>query len=120
MHELSIAMSIVEMAQEEAERRGVQVDAVHLRLGALSGVVKEALLSCYEMACYETPLQGSRLVVEETPVVIFCPNCRARRPLSSVQLFCCPECGTPASEVVQGKELEVVALEISECAPNPV
>ena len=80
MHELSIAMSIVELAEEEAERRGVQVNAVHLKLGALSGVVKEALLSCYEMACENTPLQGSRLVVEEVPVVIFCPSCQAQRP----------------------------------------
>jgi len=119
MHELSIAMSIVELAEEEAERRGVQVEAVHLRLGALSGVVKDALLSCYEMACEGTPLQGSRLVVEDVPVVIFCTSCRAQRPLSSVQLFCCPECGTPAFEIVQGKELEVVALEVQECAPNP-
>ena len=57
MHELSIAMSIVELAEEEAERRGVQVNAVHLKLGALSGVVKEALLSSYEMACEDTPLR---------------------------------------------------------------
>jgi len=47
MHELSIAMSIVEMAQEEAAQRGCQIDAVHLKLGALSGVVKDALLSSY-------------------------------------------------------------------------
>jgi hydrogenase nickel incorporation protein HypA/HybF len=120
MHELSIALSIVELAEEEAERRGVQISAVHLKLGALSGVVKEALLSCYEMACENTPLQGSRLMVEDIPVVIFCPSCRARRPLSSMQLFSCSECGTPSSEIVQGKELEVVALEIQECVPNPV
>jgi hydrogenase nickel incorporation protein HypA/HybF len=120
MHELSIAMSIVELAEEEAVRRDVHVDAVHLKLGALSGVVKEALLSCYEMACENTPLQGSRLVVEEVPVLIFCSRCRSQRPLSSVQLFCCPECGTPTSDIVQGKELEMVALEIRECAPNPV
>ncbi len=120
MHELSIAISIVELAEEEAARRGVQVNAVHLKLGALSGVVKEALLSCYEMACENTPLQGSRLLVEDVSVVIFCPRCRAQRPVSSMQLFCCSECGTPTSEVVQGKELEVVALEIQECAPNPV
>ena len=119
MHELSIAMSIVELAQEEAERRGVQVYAIHLKLVSLSGVVKEALLSCYEMACENTALQGSRLLIEDIAVVIFCPSCRAQRPLSSVQLFCCPECGTPCSEIVQGKELEVVALEIQECAPNP-
>jgi hydrogenase nickel incorporation protein HypA/HybF len=112
MHELSIAMSIVEMAQEEAQRRNVQINAVHLKLGAMSGVVKEALLSSYEMACEGTPLQGSRLIFDEVPVVVFCPTCQAQRILGSVQWFCCSECGTPACEIVQGKELEVTALEI--------
>lgn len=120
MHELSIAMSIVELAQEESERRGgAQITAVHLKLGALSGVVKEALLSSYEMACEHTPLKGSQLIVEEVPVIVFCPTCQAQRALHSIQLFCCAECGTPTSEVVQGKELEVVALEIEEWVENP-
>jgi hydrogenase nickel incorporation protein HypA/HybF len=112
MHELSIAMSIVEMAEEEGERRGAHINAVHLKLGALSGVVKEALLSSYEMACEGTPLQGSRLIFDEVPVVVFCPTCQAQRTLGSVQWFCCSECGTPTCEIVQGKELEVTALEI--------
>jgi hydrogenase nickel incorporation protein HypA/HybF len=115
MHELSIAMSIVEMAQEEAERRGSShVQAVHLRLGPLSGVVKEALLSSYEMACHDTPLAGSQLLIEEVPVEVFCPKCDAPRLVRSIQWFCCPECGTPTPTVVHGKELEVVALEIDE------
>ncbi|HXW91575.1 MAG TPA: hydrogenase maturation nickel metallochaperone HypA [Terriglobales bacterium] len=112
MHELSIAMSIVEVAQEEAKQRGVQVHAVHLKLGALAGIVKESLLSCYEMACGDTPLKGSRLIIEDVPVVVFCPACEAPRSLSSTQLFCCAECGTPTPRVLQGKELEVVALEV--------
>lgn len=112
MHELSIALSIVDLAQEEADRRGGRVRAVHLRLGALAGVVREALLSSYEMACADTPLEGSRLVIEEVPVVVFCPRCEAERPLNSVQWFCCAECGTPTPEVRQGKELEMVALEM--------
>ncbi len=130
MHELSIAMSIVEMAQEEADSRNVRVEAVYLKLGALSGVVKEALLSCFEMACEGTSLQGSRLIIDEIPVVIFCAKCNVRQSLTSVQLFCCPECGTPSRNIVQGKELEVVALETmdlenadaekKECAPNLV
>ncbi len=121
MHELSIAMSIVELAQEEAQRRGdAQVTAVHLMLGALSGVVKDALLFSFEMACEDTPLKGSRLIIEEVPVIVFCPGCQAQRPISSIQLFCCAECGTPSSEIVQGKEIEVVALEIEEWASNPV
>jgi hydrogenase nickel incorporation protein HypA/HybF len=113
MHELSIAMSIVEMAQEEAERRGqVQVLAVYLRLGKLSGVVKEALLSSYDMACAATALEGSQLLIEEIPVEVFCPRCKVARRVQSIQWFCCPKCFTPTSDVIRGKELEVVALEI--------
>jgi len=114
MHELSIAMSIVDMACEEASRRSVRVSAVHLRLGELSGIVKEALLSSYEMACLDTPLQGSQLLIEAVPVVVYCPKCKERRSLSSVQWLSCNECGTPTGEVLQGKEMEVVALEIVE------
>lgn len=114
MHELSIAMSIVECAQEEADRRGVQVMAVHFRLGLLSGVVKDALLSSYEMAVDGTALEGSRLVVEDVPVEVYCPDCKVQRPVRSIQWFCCSECGAMTSEVVHGKELELVALEVAE------
>ena len=112
MHELSIVMSIVDLVQEEAEERGVQVTGVHIKLGALSGVVKDALFASYEMATFATSLQGSRLVIEDVPVLVLCPTCKRQQPISSIQLFCCRECGTPASEIVQGRELQVTALEI--------
>lgn len=113
MHELSIAMSMVEMAAEEAERRGgVRVHAIHLKLGDLSGVVKEALRFSYTVACEGTLLEGSQLVIEEVPVVVYCPVCDAETALASVQQFCCAACHAPTSQVVQGKELEVTALEI--------
>ncbi|HET6178886.1 MAG TPA: hydrogenase maturation nickel metallochaperone HypA [Candidatus Sulfotelmatobacter sp.] len=114
MHELSIAMSIVDAALDESQRRCVQVSAVHLRLGALSGVVKDALLFSYEMACQDTPLQGSRLIVEDIPVVVYCPRCQESRILVSVQSFACPECNQPTMDIRQGKELEVFALEVQE------
>ena len=112
MHELSIAMSIVDMAQEEAERRDVTIDAVHLELGSLSGVVADALLFSYEIACSGTPLEGSRLVIKEIPIEVFCPVCKAQKTLSSMQWFCCPECGTPTPNVIHGKELSITALEV--------
>lgn len=44
MHEVGIAMSIAELAQEEAAKAGGgRIAAVHVRIGALSGVVREAL-----------------------------------------------------------------------------
>lgn len=112
MHELSIAMSIVEMAEEEALTRNAVVSAVHLKLGMLSGVVKEALISSYGIACGGTALEGSRLVIEEVPVEVFCAVCNVNRRLASTQWFICPECGATTPTVVHGKELEVTALEI--------
>lgn len=107
-------MSIVEIAQEEAERRGVRVEAVHLKLGPLAGVVTEALLFCYDVVCENTPLEGSKLVIEQTPVRVYCTTCRQERELESIQDFTCSVCGQPTPELVQGKELQVVALEVQE------
>ena len=115
MHELSIALSLIEAAGEEAEKHGAtSVHAVYLRLGPLSGVEKEALLFSYGLASEDTPLSGSQLIIEDSPVMVFCAVCVARRPIRSLQSFCCAECGTPATDVVQGRELEVVGLEIDQ------
>jgi len=112
MHELSIAMSIVDMAQEEAERRSMHLNAVHLELGALSGVVKDALLFSWEVACNGTLLEGSRLVVKDISIEVYCPICQMPKTLPSMQWFCCPDCGAPTPEVIHGKELTITALEL--------
>jgi hydrogenase nickel incorporation protein HypA/HybF len=113
MHELSVALSILDVAAEEAERHGsARVVAIRLRLGPLSGVVKDALLSAYELAREGSPLADAQLLVEEVPVVAYCPACAAERPVVSIQELCCAACTTPTPEVVRGRELEIVALEL--------
>jgi hydrogenase nickel incorporation protein HypA/HybF len=113
MHELSIAVSLVEAAEEEAAKHGLGgVSAVHLRLGVLAGVAKEALLFSFGLATEGTVLAGSQLVIEDSPVVVFCPSCQAQRPIRSLQSFCCAICDSPATDIVQGRELEVIGLEV--------
>jgi hydrogenase nickel incorporation protein HypA/HybF len=115
MHELSIAMGIVEIACEEAQLRGdVRVESVYLRLGPLSGVVKDSLLFAWDMACMETPVSGSRLVIEEVPVELRCSACGAEHRVEGLMDRCCPTCGSFATEVLHGAELEVTAMEIAE------
>jgi hypothetical protein len=65
MHELSIAVNIVEIAEEELARHGGEkVRAVHLQLGSLAGVATEALSFSFGLACEGTAAEGSRLIVE--------------------------------------------------------
>ena len=113
MHELSIALSIIEMATEESNKRdGAKIDAVHLKLGKLSGVVKDALLFSWEIACQQTSLEGSRLEIEEVPVIAFCESCRENQAITAINNLICPQCETPATEIVSGRELMVTALEV--------
>lgn len=114
MHELSIALNILDAVADEAERRGgAEISAIHVRIGPFSEVVKESLLSAYELAREDSPLAEARLVVEEVPLVVYCDSCRAEQAVQSMQALCCPSCGTPA-RLVRGNELEITALEIVE------
>lgn len=113
MHELSIALSIIEGVEEELARHpGAQVVAVHLRLGPLSGVAKDSLLFSYELACQDTRLEGSRLEIEEIPVVLYCELCAQERPAVSIQHLCCAVCNNSSADIRRGSELEVAALEL--------
>jgi hydrogenase nickel incorporation protein HypA/HybF len=118
MHELSIAYSLVEVAADAARAAGVtRVAALHLRLGALAGVVSEALQFGYEIATAGTPLEGSRLVITDVPVTVYCPTCDAVVALPNVQLFRCPHCDTPTGDVRGGRELQLEWLEIDDEQP---
>lgn len=115
MHELSIAYNLVSIAEDAAKEAGVdQIDSVHLKLGALAGVVQDALLFSFDVATKGTLLEGSTLQIENVPVVIYCEQCDAEHPLENIQLLRCPVCDTPCGDIRQGKELELVYLEYSE------
>lgn len=113
MHELSIALNLLEAATEVAARQGSgRVVAIHLHVGPLAGVVPEALVSAFQVARTGSPLEAAELVITEIPVVAYCPACAAERAVVSVQQLCCAVCGTPTPQIVHGRELDIVALEI--------
>jgi hydrogenase nickel incorporation protein HypA/HybF len=120
MHELSIAIGIIDVAEEEAERRQAALIAIHVKIGALSGVVPRALVSAYELAREGTAAANCELVIEETPVVIHCPACGVDVPVVSVQLLECSLCGKSSGDVVSGRELEVTAVELEYDHANPI
>jgi hydrogenase nickel incorporation protein HypA/HybF len=114
MHELSIAVNLVEIATREAARAGSeQVLRVYVKVGALSGVVRDALEFAFDVATEGTCLEGAVLEVEDVVVVLFCPTCEAEHPLLDSYRFCCPVCDTPTAEIRAGRELEITAIEIA-------
>ena len=118
MHELSIALSIIDVASEQAEKHGgASVTAVHLKLGPLAGVIKEALLSAWEMARENTPLEHAELLIQDVPVVVQCSYCLAERTPISIQDMRCSVCQAPTPQIIHGREMEVSAMEICDEPP---
>jgi hydrogenase nickel incorporation protein HypA/HybF len=68
MHELSIAVSLVDTICDELPRLGdgVRVCAVRLRIGSLSGVAPAALTFAFDVATADSPIAGARLDIEDT------------------------------------------------------
>jgi hydrogenase nickel incorporation protein HypA/HybF len=118
MHELSIAYSLVEIADEEARKINAKVEAVRLRLGVMSGVVKDALLFSYDIATEGTRLEHSKLLIEDVPLTIYCSTCKAERVLENTQRLRCPVCDTLSGDIRTGKELEITALEVADVATH--
>lgn len=113
MHELSIAQNLIELAEDAARPAGAtQITRVHVQIGRLAGVVKESLLFCFDVATEGTLLAGAELVVEELPVVVYCPTCDQEQTLAQGVRLRCPVCGTSTPRLVQGRELLLRSVEM--------
>jgi hydrogenase nickel incorporation protein HypA/HybF len=117
MHELSIALELVDVALAEARRLGdVRVVAVHLRAGPLSGVVPDALRFSFDIAAAGTAIEGARLEIEHDEVTVWCATCAEPRALANVQHRRCPVCDQATPDLLSGDALELTALEIADHA----
>jgi hydrogenase nickel incorporation protein HypA/HybF len=119
MHELSLALSLVEAVGDELPRLGdVRVCAVRIRVGPLSGVVREALAFAFDVAAADSSLAGARLEIEDAPLQAYCACCQAQHVLPAPNDLRCPACGASHLEITGGRELELIHLEVIDGAPH--
>lgn len=108
MHELAIAESVVSTV---LERAAGQVSVVRLRVGRLSGVVPDALMFCFELAASGTPLEGAALEIEEQEGRAHCRDCDSDFAMRDAFLLC--DCGSADVELLSGRELQVMSVEVA-------
>jgi hydrogenase nickel incorporation protein HypA/HybF len=114
MHELSIAQSVLEIAQASIPAPFDQkVRSIKVQIGRLSGVVPDSLEFCFMAIAQGTPLQGALLEMEQIPFIFKCRSCGASTE-SEVGIVVCDSCGGVDTEVLSGTELRVVEIELQE------
>ncbi len=105
--------SALNLALGQARQNGAtRVHVLRLRIGALSGVVPDALQFAFEALVPGTPAEGAELVIEHVPARFWCENCR-REFDSDDMLAECPECSQPSGELRAGREMELASMEIA-------
>ena len=118
MHELSIAQALIDAACEAVgQSAGSRVTRVFVQVGALAGVVSEALQFSFGIAAEGTACEGAVLQIEFVPLSVHCPRCDTSKTLTDLYSRFCPDCGGVASTILTGRELDLVQVEIVDHDP---
>lgn len=114
MHELSIAMSVLEAAQREAALHGnAGLRKIALRVGELSAVDPEALRFGFEMMTRATRFEQVELELDFIPRTNRCSDCGSEFHVTDLR-FECPLCGSGKTSFARGDELEIAYLELED------
>ena len=112
MHELAICQALLEEVERIARERGAErVAMIRVRVGALSGVEPELLERAYEVAKTGTLAAGAMLTIEDAPVRVYCPRCRAESSAVAQRLLC-GICGDWRTQLVAGDEMTLMSVEL--------
>lgn len=112
MHEFSIAVNIVDIAVDHAEKANARrVNEVELEIGELSGVVYEAMETAMEAAIKDTLLEGAEVKIIQIAGRGKCCQCGVEFGLTNL-FDPCPECGAFNPEVLAGKELRIKSINV--------
>lgn len=115
MHEMGIALQIIEIAEASipAEMKNSRVEKINLKIGKLAAVVPESLNLCMEVVARDTPLEGAAIHIDEIPVVAGCRGCGHQWEVDKA-VYICPACNSMELDIISGSELNVVSIDIAD------
>lgn len=114
MHEMSLAMNIIDLASSRAREAGADhVRGVELEVGSMAGVMVDSLRFCFEAASRNTPAEGAALTIQTIEASGQCTACSACFPVHTMTDGC-PECGEMLVHISGGRELKIISITIDD------
>ncbi|MCY1721115.1 hydrogenase maturation nickel metallochaperone HypA [Prolixibacteraceae bacterium Z1-6] len=107
---MSIAQSIVELAEEVAiKEQAGPIQSIDIEIGALSGVVLEALEFAMEISVKNTKLEKAKINYRVLPGKARCRECNREFETNDL-LALCPGCKQANYTITDGKQLRIKSL----------
>ncbi|MDR3693882.1 hydrogenase maturation nickel metallochaperone HypA [Mucilaginibacter sp.] len=113
MHELSIVMGIIKIAEDHAKAADATViDEIELDIGTMSGIDMDSMEFAWTQAIKGTMLNGTARKINSITAKAKCLDCDTEFEIKNYY-DACPVCGEHLIDIVQGKELKVRSLLVS-------
>lgn len=113
MHELSVALGIVEIAKKETEKANAEkVDLIELEIGTMAGIEFDALDFVWPSAVKGTVLEHASKKINIVEAKAKCLDCETEFKIENIY-DACPKCNSYLKGIIKGKELLVKSLEVS-------
>ncbi len=114
MHELSIAVGIVELAEKEAAKAGARnISVIELEIGTVSGIMMDALDFAWPVATKGTILERAERIIHFVQAKARCSQCGEVFEIETLY-DPCPKCNGYFKDIFQGKELRIKSLTIND------
>jgi len=112
MHELSIALGIVKIAEDESAKANANsVKAIELEIGSMSGIEMDSLDFAWPVAVKDTVLENAKRDIDYIEAKARCLECETEYDIEHI-FDACPKCKSYFKDIYKGRELRVKALEI--------
>ena len=119
MHELAVCQALMEQVENIAlEERAVEVTAIHLGIGPLSGVEPRLLEQAFSIARAGSIAADAELVITSMPIQVSCKQCGQLTEALPNRLVC-GSCGDWRTRLISGDELQLMHVELVRRATEP-
>ncbi|MBT3581780.1 hydrogenase maturation nickel metallochaperone HypA [bacterium] len=111
MHELSIIMEILKIAEQNAQQNNLKkIKKIKLKVGKLRHLVPDIMTVAFQTARQDTLADQAKLEIEEIPIKMVCQNCQKKFMVED-HVYFCPKCQQGSLQIVTGKEIILESIE---------
>lgn len=113
MHEIGIMERTLEIAINNAQKQNANsIQKITMNIGKLSGVIPEALEFAFDVVTKGTIAENATLEINTIPVTCYCNICQTKFNPQE-WFFECPHCHQFSNHILEGKEIELMSVEIN-------
>jgi hydrogenase nickel incorporation protein HypA/HybF len=106
----------LEIAINNAKQENANyIKKITMNIGKLSGVIPEALEFAFDVVTKGTMAENATLKINTIPIICYCDSCQEKFNPQE-WFFECPYCHQFSNHILQGKEIELISVEIQSIA----